>query len=175
MEKDIEYLERIIKYLEEQIRQKDDYIHILLKSQKKGDKTKTIHSCIFEHIDNKFKLYAKPYEELESVYPYNDCVYNILYNLIDSDECVVNILNKSTIQYKNRTNDIIKMSINDFSKKICTYVFDLLKPICEIKQSNIQIDDEDNQSLDDNRIQNLLLFKDEKICINAIKKLFRLN
>lgn len=168
-----EYLERIISLLEEQLKQKDEYIKLLLK-EKKSDSVNQIEHELFTTInDNLQEINIDNY--LDAEYPAKTNLSLLLSHLCFGENKTFNTLipsNKNTIQYINNET-LHSVSINELSPLICNHVFNSLKTkylsqLNECRKKPIRDDQEEQLN---NIIQNLSLLKDNSTITMCIKKM----
>ena len=151
---EVEYLKNIITILKNENQQKDEYIKLILQNNN------TIDKCIFEEIDKNLDNISNIFSQLETKSPH----FEVYIKLIKDSSKNHIILNKYTITYLNRENNMIDINIDQFSKKICLYLFDKLKPLYEsMKITN------KNKFENANIFENLLLLKNEKHYTYIIK------
>ena len=174
MTKDCVYLERIIKLLEEQLYQKDEYIKLLLKQKKEDIQSSNILKSIFQTIQANIKNIDVD-SILNSSYPAKNSLIELILFLVG--ESTFNVINKYTIQYKNLNDDTISSTINEFSLNVCSFIFDALKPLYVQKLNYLQSTSEVQHEKEDeinNSIQNLTILKDNATSLNIIKKVIKL-
>ena len=92
--------------------------------------------------------------------------------LLDRDYTIFK-LNKKTVQYLDNDNTLQSETIPEFSTTICNYIFQKLKPIIEGDMDNCL--GSDNEYIYNNRVQNLMLFKEPKVYEPFIKQIISNN
>lgn len=166
------YLERIVRMQNEQI----EYLKNLHLPKKFIQKVvKEISNSIYDIIDHNIdKLNICIFiERIEKNYPASEPMNQIISEIISHEEYTLLSREKSNlIKYLNKENNIIYSEIETFSIELCNYIFINIK---QIVHDNF-IDTNNNELLilrENNRVQNLMLLKDPKFCVNAISQIIK--
>ena len=136
--------------------------------------------CIFDIIDSKVDTLDINFilSELNNKYPAKQHIINILAYFIIDDEYNMFYNRKNEVKYVDQENKVQLTNINDFSKTICLYIFDKLKPIIESKCTDVESCENNSDSdyeANNVRVENIMILKNEKMCTDLIKQIFKNN
>ena len=173
-----EFYERIIMLQQEQIKKYDEYIRLFIHHNMKKPINETKTKCADDITDNLYHaidVNMKTCDEgaimrhLQQTYPAVDRVSTIVYDLIfgtDNNTSLIK-LDKLYVTFLDN-NENKTLTLSKFAELTSLYIFEVIKPLVEEK--NIKCDND--YDLDSNRVQNLLLLKDEKYYIKIFKLIY---
>ena len=178
------YLERIIESKNEEILFLRSTISLTKGgiSQPVTSISENVHvkDSVFDIMDYKTDQLDVSFllSELNNRFPAKQNIANIIqYFIIDSD---YNHLFKrnNEVKYIDKDNKVHLDKIEDFSKTICSYIFDQLKIIISSNCNSIDSRDIMNdQEYEANnvRVENFMILKDHKVCVDLVKQIFKNN
>ena len=170
------YLERIINLQNDQI----EYLKTLITtkthfSQIKS-KDKSIMYSVYDIVDHNFESLDLQLfiNDIEETFPANEKMVDMIQNIIMFNDHVLFVKEKSNlIKFLSKNNNMEYIEIEKFSKNICEYVFNLIKPEILSKMQD-KIEDLESQT-ENNMINNIMLLRDIKFQVKVTNLITRLN
>jgi 6-pyruvoyl-tetrahydropterin synthase len=135
-----------------------------------------VEHCIFDIIDYKINEIDVSFlmNEFQQQFPAQYNILNVLkYLCVDSDFKVLTKV-KNEIKYLSKENKICKDTIENFSKILCNYIFESLKPIIHEKCVSLndnEISDDKTFDTSNTILKNFMLLKDQAKVLEFVKRL----
>ena len=168
----ITYLERIISIQSQEI----EYLKTIIANNYCNtfvQQEDAINQCIYDVIDYKINE-VDILDKFKSIYPARTELKSILKFILFDNKYKLMSINKKNIKYIDSENFEQSVDIEEFSDSICTYIFDLIKPIIENDTENAldQIFESEN-IYNNNRVKNLMMLKESKIYLPIMKEILK--
>ena len=139
-----------------------------------------VSDCIFDIIDHRSEEMDIDFilAELNNKFPAKQNMMNIIaYFIIDEDyNCIVK--RKNDIKYIDQNNKVQLTQIPAFAKTICLYLFEKLKPVIELKCTDVSTCENDTDSdyeANNIRVENIMILKNDKMCGDLMKQILQNN
>jgi len=173
---EVELLREIITMQKLQIEKYDIYINLFLKNTKclEETNTKLISGCsIYESIDKKTSNIdiENIINLLEAPYPSTDNLVKIYKICIEKTFFTYN-KKENTIEFYD-VDSLEIVSFNDFANKMGMYIFGKFVNNIQNCSSNSNVSNDLNYEKDNNRVQNISLFKIKENQISILKQFLK--